>query len=35
MTVRLEDSELRSLFSRLDADHDGSVTNYELYQAIF
>jgi Ca2+-binding EF-hand superfamily protein len=35
MTVRLDDSELRNLFTRLDADHDGTVTNYELYQAIF
>jgi|LauGreDrversion4_2_1035121.scaffolds.fasta_scaffold17702_1 Ca2+-binding EF-hand superfamily protein len=35
MNVRLEDSEVRSLFTRLDVDRDGSVTNYELYAAIF
>jgi Ca2+-binding EF-hand superfamily protein len=34
MNVRLEDTEVRNLFNRLDTDHDGTVTNYELYSAI-
>ncbi len=34
MNVRLSDMEVRQLFQYLDADHDGSVTNYELYSAI-
>jgi hypothetical protein len=34
MNIRLEDSEVRALFNRLDADRDGSVTNYELYSAL-
>ena len=34
MKVALSDNEVRALFNRLDADHDGSVTSEELFVAI-
>ena len=34
MKVAINDNETKALFNRLDADHDGSITNQELYDAI-
>jgi Ca2+-binding EF-hand superfamily protein len=34
MKVAINDNETRALFNRLDADHDGNITNQELYDAI-
>jgi Ca2+-binding EF-hand superfamily protein len=34
MKVTLNDNEVRALFTRLDSNHDGNVSQDELYSAI-
>lgn len=34
MKVAVNDKEVRALFTRLDSDHDGNVSQDELYSAI-